>query len=312
MIDREAPGIAIALITQSLKVTPFAMTSRLTSGIRKRSLIINLPGSPSACRECFAVLQPVLAHCCSQLRGDVRATQSQHEKMSSSPQIVISMKSRGDPPAPALRERVSSFQMIEADQAMALILEESSSLPLSTELVPISQLHALMGRSLAVDLVSSVNVPPFAASVKDGYAVQAVDGMGVRKVMAIPSTAGSQPHKLTLSSGSCVRISTGAPIPIGADAVVQVEDTQLLSTTESGEELEIMILSKPVFGQDIRVVGADLKRGDVVLKEGTVLGPVELGLIASVGFKEVPVVRPPTVGVLSTGRSFLAALVSPH
>lgn len=119
--------------------------------------------------------------------------------------------------------------------------------------------------------------------------------------MTAPATAGTLPNKLALASGYCIRISTGAPIPVGADAVVQVEDTQLLSTAENGDEREILINTKPVFGQEIRVVGADVRRGDVILKEGCMLGPVELGLIASVGFKEVPVVRPPTVGILSTG-----------
>lgn len=143
---------------------------------------------------------------------------------------------------------------------------------------------------------------------QDGYAVMAVDGAGARKVMTVPATAGTMPNKLALTSGYCIRISTGAPIPMGADAVVQVEDTQLLSANENGDEREILINTKPVFGQDIRVVGADVRRGDVILKEGSVLGPVELGLIASVGFKEVPVVRPPTVGILSTGTSLPAAL----
>lgn len=300
VIEREAPGIAIALMTESLKVTPFAMTSRLTAGIRRRTLIVNLPGSPKACRECFAVLQPVLAHCVTQLRGDTQATESHHEKMAG-PQIVISMKSRVEPQPAALRERVSPFKMMEVDCAMDLILREAGTLSPSTELVPIGQLRNLMGRVLAVDLLSNVNVPPFAASVKDGYAVQAVDGMGVRKVMTSPATAGTQPNKLALTSGHCIRISTGAPVPMGADAIVPVEDTQLLSTTENGDELEICINTKPVFGQEIRVVGADLKRGEIVLREGCTLGPVELGLIASVGFREVPVVRPPTVGLLSTG-----------
>jgi gephyrin len=291
----------VALITGSLKETPFAMTSRLTAGIRRSTLIVNFPGSPKACRESYAILKPVLNHCVSQLRGDVKEVHAEHEKMSA-PQIVISLKSKVEPAVPAaLRDRVSPYQMIDVDQAMEHIIREAGGISPSTELVPMTQLKNLIGRALAVDLKSNVNIPPFQASVKDGYAVQAVDGAGVRKVMTAPSTAGTLPNKLALTSGYCIRISTGAPLPIGADAVVQVEDTQLLSTTENGDESEIMINTKPVFGQDIRVVGADVRRGDVILKEGCVLTPVELGLIASVGFKEVPVVRPPTVGILSTG-----------
>ena len=302
MIEREAPGIAIALISGSLKETPFAMLSRLTAGIRRNTLIVNLPGSPAACRQCFSILHPVLQHCVTQLRGDLGNNSIQHQQMTPTPsQIVISMKSKAEPPPPALRDRVSPFQMLDVNDAMDTIVREAETMSSSTELIPLSQLKHLIGRTLAVDLVSNVNIPPFQASVKDGYAVQTVDGAGSRKVMSVPSTAGTQPNKLALTSGYCVRIATGAPIPHGADAVVQVEDTKLLAATETGEELEIQIMTKPSFGQDIRTVGADVKRGDTILNEGTVLGPVELGLVSSVGFKEVPVVRSPTVAILSTG-----------
>lgn len=160
VIEREAPGIAIALITESLKVTPFAMTSRLTAGIRRSTLIVNFPGSPKACGECFAVLQPVLQHCVTQLRGDVVGTLTEHEKMSA-PQIVISLKSRVEPPVPAQRDRLSPYQMIDVDHAMDHILREAAHLSPSTELVPVTQLRNLMGRALAVDLKSNVNIPPF-------------------------------------------------------------------------------------------------------------------------------------------------------
>lgn len=88
------------------------------------------------------------------------ATQTEHGKMSA-PQIVISLKSRAEPPAPALRDRLSPYQMIDVDQAMDHILREAGNLSSSTELVPMNQLKNLMGRALAVDLKSNVNIPPF-------------------------------------------------------------------------------------------------------------------------------------------------------
>lgn len=318
ILDRETPGIVIALITESLKRTPFAMISRLAAGIRGSTLIVNFPGSAKACRECFQVIQPVLTHCVDQLRGDVQSVQFEHEQMkkeaegSPSPQVVhISVSGKvAQPPPPALRERVSHYEMIEADEAAAIILHEMT-INSSTELVPIRSIKQLINRCLAVDLRSNVNIPPFPASIKDGYAVLAIDGGGSRRVLPTPATAGTQPMKIQVSSGHCVRISTGAPVPIGADAVVPVEDTQLVSATPDGEELEIFIKSKPSFGQEIRSVGSDIKRGEIVLKEGTTLGPVELGLLSSIGFSDVPVIKMPSVGILSTGDEIIAAGQSP-
>ena len=101
----------------------------------------------------------------------------------------------------------------------------------------------------------------FLASIKDGYAVISDDKGGLRKVIGA-SNAGNEPEKLILQPGECVRINTGAPVPAGADAVVQVEDTELTKTSEDGkEEVEIKILSEPKPGQDIRPLGSDIQAG---------------------------------------------------
>ena len=165
-----------------------------------------------------------------------------------------------------------------------------------------------VGCVLAQDVVSGIDLPAVDLAGQDGYAVIAKDVAEADRnnplvLDVVDAVRAGDMRPCHLVSGAAVLIDSGAPMPLGADAVVQVEDTQLVSTTESGDELQVFIASKPVFGQDIRVVGADVKRGDVILTEGSVLGPVELGLLASAGFKEVPVVRPPAVGVLSTGTS---------
>ena len=89
-----------------------------------------------------------------------------------------------------------------------------------------------------------------------------------------------------------MRINTGAPIPKGADAVVQVEDTKLIKATEDGcEELEVEILKAPKLNQDIRPVGNDIKAGEKVLSKHSVIGPAEIGLLASVGAIHVSVFK---------------------
>ncbi|KAK1793465.1 hypothetical protein P4O66_011838, partial [Electrophorus voltai] len=161
-----------------------------------------------------------------------------------------------------------------------------------------------MGRVLAQDVYAKDNLPPFPASVKDGYAVRAADGPGDRFIIG-ESQAGEQPTH-TVMPGQVMRVTTGAPIPCGADAVVQVEDTELLRESEDGtEELEVRILVQARPGQDIRPIGHDIKRGECVLAKGTHMGPSEIGLLATVGVTEVEVHKFPVVAVMSTGNELL-------
>ena len=103
-------------------------------------------------------------------------------------------------------------------------------------------------------------------------------------------------------SGQCIRINTGAPVPAGADAVVQVEDTRLVRASDNGKtELEIEILYPPSPGQDIRPVGSDISLGSKVLSAKSRLGAAEVGLLAAVGAVEVEVFKLPKVALLSTG-----------
>uniref|UniRef100_A0A8C8CET9 Gephyrin n=1 Tax=Oncorhynchus tshawytscha TaxID=74940 RepID=A0A8C8CET9_ONCTS len=161
-----------------------------------------------------------------------------------------------------------------------------------------------MGRVLAQDVYAKDNLPPFPASVKDGYAVRAADGPGDRFIIG-ESQAGQQPTH-TVMPGQVMRVTTGAPVPCGADAVVQVEDTELLRESDDGtEELEVRILVQARPGQDIRPIGHDIKRGECVLSKGTHMGPSEIGLLATVGVTEVEVQKFPVVAVMSTGNELL-------
>uniref|UniRef100_A0A671KVR3 Gephyrin n=1 Tax=Sinocyclocheilus anshuiensis TaxID=1608454 RepID=A0A671KVR3_9TELE len=133
---------------------------------------------------------------------------------------------------------------------------------------------------------------------------RAADGPGDRFIIG-ESQAGEQPI-LTVMPGQVMRVTTGAPIPCGADAVVQVEDTELLRESEDGtEELEVRILVQARPGQDIRPIGHDIKRGECVLAKGTHMGASEIGLLATVGVTEVEVQKFPVVAVMSTGNELL-------
>ncbi|XP_064860203.1 gephyrin-like isoform X5 [Oncorhynchus nerka] len=214
----------------------------------------------------------------------------------------------------ARRHRMSPFPLTSMDKAFITVLEMTPVL--GTEIINYravppdpDALHSIlsidgMGRVLAQDVYAKDNLPPFPASVKDGYAVRAADGPGDRFIIG-ESQAGQQPTH-TVMPGQVMRVTTGAPIPCGADAVVQVEDTELLRESEDGtEELEVRILVQARPGQDIRPIGHDIKRGECVLSKGTHMGPSEIGLLATVGVTEVEVQKFPVVAVMSTGNELL-------
>ena len=168
----------------------------------------------------------------------------------------------------------------------------AAATPLSTvEQVPTAE---ALGRVLAVDQISSLDVPPLDNSSMDGYALRCADvpAAGARLVVAQRIPAGSVGH--TLAPGTAARIFTGAPIPHGADAVVMQELCSL-----DGDGVLIDHLPRP--GEWIRRAGEDIARGAVVLTAGRRLGPQMLGLAASVGCATLPVFRRLRVALFSTG-----------
>ncbi|XP_068505227.1 gephyrin b isoform X3 [Syngnathus scovelli] len=244
------------------------------------------------------------------LKDDRRRTFSSRvqSRCSSKENILRSSHSAVDITKVARRHRMSPFPLTSMDKAFITVLEMTAVL--GTEII---NYRDGMGRVLAQDVYAKDNLPPFPASVKDGYAVRAADGPGDRFIIG-ESQAGEQPTH-TVMPGQVMRVTTGAPIPCGADAVVQVEDTELLRESEDGtEELEVRILVQARPGQDIRPIGHDIKRGECVLAKGTHMGPSEIGLLATVGVTEVEVQKFPVVAVMSTGNefSFLTQLLNPE
>ena len=167
------------------------------------------------------------------------------------------------------------------------------------------------GQVLAEDVVSRFDIPPLDNSAMDGYAVQAgsVAGAGETApvvLRVVGSVAAGQLPREEVTAGTAVRIMTGAPVPDGADAVVPFEDTDEEARSSSGQPLtEIGINVQVGPGANTRPAGQDVRRGDLVLQKGTVLRPSEIGILASLGYGSVSVIRRPVVGILATGDELL-------
>jgi molybdopterin molybdotransferase len=161
-----------------------------------------------------------------------------------------------------------------------------------------------LGQVLAEDIHSGINIPPLDNTAMDGYAVRSEDTRGasqqspqlLRVIETI--TAGSIP-RYEVGPGTASRIMTGAPIPKGADSIVRFEDTDESDREKSSGEIGIP--RQVEAGLHVRRAGEDVTQGSTVLGKGTVIGPSEVGVLASVGRSEVRVIRRPVVAVLATG-----------
>jgi molybdenum cofactor synthesis domain-containing protein len=181
----------------------------------------------------------------------------------------------------------SSYNIIEPEEATRLIMENVQGL--EAEEITLAE---GTGRILAEDISSTLDMPPFDTTAVDGYALLASDGMNQRRIIG-EQTAG-RITGITVEPGTAMRIMTGAPMPPGADSVIMVEQTN-----ERDNVLEVQ--SAPGGGDNIRPRAQDLHSGQLILKAGTLLGPAELGLIATIGRDRFKAVRRPRFAILSTG-----------
>ena len=189
--------------------------------------------------------------------------------------------------------------MISVEQALDKILNYVHVL--EDEERPILE---CLGQVLAEDVYSSLNVPPLDNSAMDGYAVRSGDTRGAsqqspRFLRVIGTVAAGSMAGCEVEPGTAVRIMTGAPIPKGADSVVIFEDTD--ETQRQGSSTEIGILREAEAGLNIRRAGEDIAQGSMVLSQGAVLRPSEIGVLASLGRTTVRVIRRPIVAILATG-----------
>jgi len=177
-------------------------------------------------------------------------------------------------------------------------LKYSAGFPnVGTEFV---ELHKAFERILAVDIVSDINLPDFARSTMDGYAVKASSTFGATEenpaYLTVKGTIDmGKPASLSISSGEAAKISTGGMLPDGSDSVIMVEYTEIIDKTT----IEIYRSVAP--GRHVLAIGEDIKKGDNLLSCGQRLRPQEIGLLAALGKDSVKVYKKPVIGIISTG-----------
>ncbi|EEH18355.2 hypothetical protein PABG_00918 [Paracoccidioides brasiliensis Pb03] len=347
LIHRHAPGIVHGMLAASLALTPFAMMSRPVAGVRNKSLMITLPGSPKGAKENLQAVIKLLHHACIQAAGaDSRTIHAggiqklekeagithgstgppvdkshhhhhhhhhhghNHGHVVPQPHTIPADRPQSNDPnaGPPRRYRESPYPMLSVEEALKVVIGKTPG-PTVIE-VPVDT--SLVGSVIAEDVYASEAVPAYRASIVDGYAVIAsphkADGTGSTKgKFPVASVSHAQANSMPppLNPGEIARITTGAPLPENANAVVMVEDTVLISTTPDGsEESVVEILTGDIkIGENVREAGSDVALGSKILQKGDLVTAVggEIGLLASTGTRTVKVFKKPRIGVLSTG-----------
>lgn len=187
-------------------------------------------------------------------------------------------------------------KLLSLSEAKRKIAEAFSPKPLGIDKIPLLK---AVGRVLAEDVVSPVNVPPFHRSTMDGFAVKAEDTFGAEEdkpvtLKRVGRVNVGELSSLAVERGSAVEIMTGAPLPTNADAVVMVENT----AKKNGE---IFVYKPVVKDENVMTMGSDIQKEETVLKHGIVLSSREVGVLAALGFAEVRVFKRPKVAIVSTG-----------
>ncbi len=195
--------------------------------------------------------------------------------------------------------------MISVEEARRRILTYVSEL--APERRPLLE---VAGQTLAASAVASFNIPPLDNTAMDGYAVRAADTAGATEDTPVQlrvtgELAAGYVYDGRVEPGCAVRIMTGAPMPAGADAVVPFEETDETGRAAPSKvghvESLVRIFKAAGLGANIRRAGEDVRAGAEIVPRGTVLRPAHLGVLASLGMAQVPVIRRPVVAILSTG-----------
>jgi molybdopterin molybdotransferase len=195
--------------------------------------------------------------------------------------------------------------LVPVEEARERILAQVA--PLQPLELPLQEAE---GCVLAADLVAETDIPDFASSAMDGFAVRSSDVAGASEGSPVElrivgrALIGRRPEA-TVGGGEAVRIATGAPIPAGADAVVPIEDCEVVGD-------RVRVLRAVPEGKHIRPSGEDVRAGEVLLQAGRRLGAPELGLLATAGFSHPPVHPRPRVVVLSTGDELVPPTQKPE
>lgn len=194
-----------------------------------------------------------------------------------------------------MNHRHALYPVLSVEAALEQIL--SVFRPLDAEQLPV--LEAL-GRVLAEDVYADGDIPPHANTAMDGYAVIAADTHGASEkapvaLRVIENLAAGNVAEKRVTSGTAIRIMTGAPMPNGADAVIPFEETA------PGQNGWVNLFKEMGIGSNVRYAGEDVRAGQQVLPAGTRIRPQEIGMLAALGKAEVSVIRRPRVAILATG-----------
>lgn len=317
------------------------MMARPVAGIRDKSLIITLPGSPKGAMENLEAVVKLLPHACIQAAGgnsrtmhaggvkkleaeagiSASATRSHthtptpthtkhhhHSHGHVTPKAHTTPRSNDPSAGPGRRYRSSPYPMLSVEEALQQVSKHTPEPTIIEHPVNTS----IVGSVVAEDIFAGEAVPAYRASTVDGYAIIASDSQSTQGVFPVASithaTAGGALEPL--QPGTIARITTGAPLPPNANAVVMVEDTVLATSTPNGEEeATVEILADDIMpGENVREPGSDVALGAKILSRGDIISPVggELGLLAATGTRTVKAFKKPTVGVLSTGDELVA------
>ncbi len=182
--------------------------------------------------------------------------------------------------------------ILSVQQALAIIQQQISELDNQQTVI----LPQALNRTLAEDIISPINVPNFNNSAMDGYGYRHQDlpADGSRSFKLAGQALAGQPFEQTIGEFECVRIMTGARIPDGVDTVIEQEKTERLDDY-------IIVSSGQKKGANVRYIGEDIARDSVVLPAGSLIGPAQMGVLASLGIASVRIRRKPRVAVFSSG-----------
>ena len=197
------------------------------------------------------------------------------------------------------------LEVVAAEEATRRFHARLDLAPLGVEQVTLA---GALGRVLANDVVAAVDAPPFDRSNVDGFALRAADTTGANdstpKTLALNHEVIACGHApaVEVRPGTATAIATGGVIPRGADAVIMIEQTELIETGSPAIEIRRAVMP----GQFVSYAGSDIARGETLLRRGTKIGSREIGMLAACGLASVAVVRRPKVAVLSTGDELVA------
>ena len=186
--------------------------------------------------------------------------------------------------------------MISVEEALERILAQIAAL--EEVQVPLSTAQGLV---LAQDIIAHDDIPPFANSAMDGFALRSQDthphnGVAPR-LRVTGGVAAGYVADHAIEEGTAMRVMTGAPIPPGADSVIQIELTNYDGPESTWVEVQEEVLPQ----NNVRPAGEDMRKGQVIMQRGAEIGSWEIGVLATLGYAHVPVVRRPRVAILGTG-----------